>query len=168
MLRSPAFFPAFLLALATLPVPAGAQFSIFGLSADLTMVIAPLARGNKATVSVEVIAKENVDARRIYVQVRCNESVEIENYSIAAEKNQPSRTVKVKSDATIVDREYTLITSQKYTKGQVATVKGEIEIPSSFPPSFNGKLSRVRCEARAGLDILGNDPNSPWQEVIVH
>jgi hypothetical protein len=168
MMRTQCLCAAALLALDAYAGSAAAQFSIFGLSADLTMVIAPLARANKAAVSVEIVAKNDVDARRIYVQIHCDEVVDIESYTIPSEKNQPARTIRVKREETIADREYTLITSQKYTKGQTATVKGEIDVPPNFPPSYDGKISRVKCRARAGLDIPGNDPNSPWQEVIVH
>ena len=58
MLRTRSTCLAALLALAVPAGPAAAQFSIFGLSADLTMVIAPLARGNKAAVSVDIVAKD--------------------------------------------------------------------------------------------------------------
>lgn len=154
------------------PSPAAAQFSIFGTSADLNLKIDPLVRGGKAAVVVDVLVRRAVSADRVYVELRCSEVINIDDYTVAAERDQgkvktPERKIKVSRQDVVELKDYTIATNQQYVANTTQQLKGEIEVPAGFPISAKGRMFQVKCEARSGLSIFGNDPNSSWQDVEI-
>lgn len=149
--------------------PASAQISIFGTSADLNLQIDPLVRGGKSAVTINILARRAVSADNVYVELRCTETVEIDSYRVPPEqgkKDSKERTIKVRHQENIESRVIPLAQNQQYPANTTQQVKGEIEIPAAFPIAAKGKHFTLKCEARAGLSVRGNDPNSAWQEVV--
>ena len=149
---------------------ATAQISIFGSSADLNLKIEPLERGAKSAVTIDVLAKKAISPRRVYVEMRCTETVEIDDYAVPSEpgkKDEPAKKIKVRKHETVESKEFEIAGIQQLLANSTHQFKGEIEIPKSFPITTKGKMFRVTCEVRSGLDITGNDPNSPWQNVAI-
>lgn len=149
--------------------PAMAQFSVFGTSADLNLQIDPLVRGGKTSVTVNVLARRAVSANNVYIELRCRETIEIDSYKVPPEqgkKDSKERTIKVRVQETVESRVIPIAQNQQYLANTTHQVKSEIEIPAAFPVPAKGKHFDVKCEARAGMSVLGNDPNSSWQEVV--
>lgn len=146
-----------------------AQFSVFGTSADLNLQIDPLVRGGKTGVTVNILARRAVSADNVYVELRCRETIQVDNYKVPPEqgkKDSKERVINVRQQETIESRIIPLAQNQQYPANTTHQVKSEIEIPAAFPVPAKGKHFEVKCEARAGLSVRGNDPNSAWQEVI--
>ncbi len=148
-----------------------------GGAAAVTFSMDAPSRGNKSAVVIEVTARQAVKARRIYVQLRCAEIVEIANYGVPAETDQKdqkskaaekSKTVNVRKEESCFSKEFTLAGAQDLQANSTQKFQGEVELPGQVPPSYKGKNARIKWEARAGVDLAGNDPDSRWQEIDVN
>lgn len=158
--------PAFALGLS---LPVDAQISIFGSSADLNLQIDPLVRGGKSAVTVNILARRAVSASNVYVEVRCKETVHVPDYRVPPEqgkKDSKERRIDVRFEDMVESRVIPIAQNVQYPANTTNQVKGEIEIPAAFPVPAKGKHFELKCEARAGLAVFGNDPNSSWQDVV--
>ena len=165
-----------------LPTAATAQGllqKLTGGAAAVTLTIAAPARGSKAAALVQVTARQAVKPRRIYLQLRCTEIVEIANYGVPTEteqkekdkeqkKAEKAKTVNVKKEESCFYKEYTLAGAQDLQANASEKFAGDVDIPDRVPPTYKGKNARIKWEARAGVDLAGNDPDSGWQEIDVN
>ena len=156
-------------AMAATPLPSQAQ-AILALDATNSFV-----RGGTSTVAVNVSVKAKpVSFHRLYVKVRCKELIDL-TYTLPEEKEEkgkkaaPGKSVSIKREEILFEKEIPFIIEKEYAAGSSSTVKAQIEIPVQLPPTARGKLSQIKWEAEAQGDVVGKfwDATSGWQEVTV-
>jgi hypothetical protein len=144
------------------------------LGARLTVSIPDATRGKKTTAIVDVTPTRAINARRVYLELRCTEIVEIGGYGLPAESDQKgkapekTKTVNVKKEESLFSQEFTVAGPQALAANTSQKFQAEIEIPGHLPPTFKGKNARVKWEARGAVDVRGLDPGSSWQEIQVN
>ena len=151
------------------PFPSHAQ-AILSLDAAHSLV-----RGSTSTIVLNVSVKAKaVSFHRLYVKVRCKELIDL-TYSLPDEKDEkgkktaPGKTISVKREEILFEKEVPFIIEKEYAPGSQNTVKAQIEIPIQLPPTARGKLSQLKWEAEAQGDVVGKfwDATSGWQEITV-
>ncbi len=153
---------------------------VTGGTADVTLTVGAARRSSKAPVTVDVaVGPDPISPKRVYVKLRCVEQVEIPKYALPKEgddKAEPGKvaapdakpkTVDVKAEECLFEKEFVLGPGREMAAKSTHKFEGQIELPAHLPPSFNGKLARVKWTALAGLSTSINDPDSGWQEVSV-
>jgi hypothetical protein len=160
---------AFAAAMLAAPLPSYAQ-AILALDAANSLV-----RGGTSTIVLNVSVKAKaVSFHRLYVKVRCKELVDL-TYSLPDEKDEkgkktaPGKTISVKREEILFEKEVPFIVEKEYAPGSHNTVQAQLEIPIQLPPTARGKLSQIKWEAEAQGDVVGKfwDATSGWQEVTV-
>lgn len=132
-------------------------------------------RGDASTVVVRLSIKSKaVSFHRLYVKLRCREIIDLTHQipEVKDDKGKtttPAKTVTVKREETLLNREFPLDTIKEYPPGSTHTIKAQIELPNSLPPTARGKLSQIKWEAEVTGDVVGKfwDANSGWQEITV-
>jgi hypothetical protein len=164
-------------ALAALLLAMPAQGQLFQSRANLSLDAAEIDRGTKSTVTVNLsVGTKPITLRRLSVRVRGREIVDL-SYAIPEEKDEkgkqlyPSRTVNVRKEEVIFDKEYTVVAGQELAARSHHKFSGDIELPAHLPPSFKGRNASIRWEASAVTDMpggfLGVDPSTSWVEIAV-
>ena len=156
-------------AMLAVPFPSHAQ-AVLSLDAANSLV-----RGSTSTIVLNVSVKAKaVSFHRLYVKVRCKEFIDL-TYSLPDEKDEkgkktaPGKTISVKREEILFEKEVPFIIDKEYAPGSQNTVKAQIEIPIQLPPTARGKLSQLKWEAEAQGDVVGKfwDATSGWQEITV-
>ena len=106
-------------------------------------------RGNKSAVVIEVTARQSVKARRIYVQLRCAEIVEIANYGVPAETDQKdqkskaaekSKTVNVRKEESCFSKEFTLAGAQTSRPTRPRSSRARSNFRARFHPPTRERM----------------------------
>jgi len=151
------------------PLPSHAQ-AILAFDAANSLV-----RGNTSTIVLNLSVKAKpVSFHRLYVKVRCKEIIDL-TYTLPDEKDEKGKksasgkTISVKREEILFEKEVPFIIDKEYTPGSHNTVKAQLEIPIQLPPTARGKLSQIKWEAEAQGDVVGKfwDATSGWQELTV-
>jgi hypothetical protein len=159
----------FAIAFLAAPVPGEAQ-AILALDAANSLV-----RGSTSTIVLNVSVKAKaVSFHRLYVKIRCKESVDL-TYTLPDEKDDkgkktaPGKAISVKREEILFEKEVPFVVEKEYAPGSHNAVKAQIEIPIQLPPTARGKLSQIKWEAEAQGDVVGKfwDAASGWQEIPV-
>ncbi|HEU4380924.1 MAG TPA: hypothetical protein VFR73_20330 [Hyphomicrobiaceae bacterium] len=159
----------FAVAVLAAPLPSHAQ-AILSLDAANSFV-----RGSTSTIVLNLSVKAKaVSFHRLYVKVRCKELVDL-TYTLPEEKDEkgkkaaPGKTVSVKREEILFEKEVAFVVDPEYAPGSHNTLKSQLEIPIQLPPTARGKLSQIKWEAEAQGDVVGKfwDATSGWQEVVV-
>lgn len=149
--------------------------SITGGAADISLKLDDAKRGGKIPVAVNVtVMSEAINPSRVYIEVRGSENIAIQDYKLPDEKDAKGqvvpgsgKSIDVKHENNVYQKEFTLTQGQALEARSHHTFTGEIELPADAPPTCAGKCATISWQARAGLDMRGNDPNSPWQTIKV-
>lgn len=146
--------------------------------ANLSLDTKEVDRGQKSAVVVNLsVGKKAITLRRLSVRVRARELIDL-SHTIPEEKDAngkqifPSRTVNVRKEEVIFDKEFTVVTGQELEAGSHHKFSGDIDLPAHLPPSFKGRLASIRWEASATADMPGGwlglfDPSTSWMEIAV-
>ena len=148
----------------------GALRKVTGGAAQVEIAVENAVRGGKAKVTIDVkVGSEAVKAKRVYVNVRAQEIVDIPRYSAPSQPGATgSHTIHVRADETVFSQEFVIADGQELAANTTAQFTGEIAIPSSALPSLIGQIVKVQWQASAGLDVAwSTDPSSGWKDVIV-
>ena len=155
------------LVLTSQPSVAQAVLSIDGSS--------PFVRGGASTVAVKLAVKSKaVSFHRLYVKFRCRELIDFthavpEEKDDKGKKTTAAKSINVKREETLFERQVPLEIAKEYEPGSTHTVKAQIELPSNLPPTARGKFSQIKWEAEVVGDVVGKfwDANTGWQEITV-
>jgi hypothetical protein len=146
-----------------------AKSNLTGDWATVTLQAEPVTRGGTLQLSSTVTVKSNdISVEKVLFEVRCEEIVELNNVH-CSEYGSGSQTFQGNASATesVFDKETSVASAVQLAAGSTSTYTGEIAIPASAPPAFDGRNARYEWQARARLDMKGNDPDSGWQRIDV-
>ncbi|CAN5783917.1 hypothetical protein BH11MYX2_BH11MYX2_31750 [soil metagenome] len=125
-----------------------------GGGATVTATVTDARRAATATVVVEATAHTNMKISSVYVLVRATSTRETNHRGAVSDET-----------TTVYEEKHYLAAEQELVEGQSYTWRGQVSIPEQLfsSPGHRLRFSGHDWEARAGLDVVGNDPDSGWQ-----
>lgn len=140
----------------------GMKNALTGGAAEVTVEVSEAPLGGEVTVRVTAQARADFNVRRIYVQVRAVEGALVEDIDVARDGRVFRETVE--GEMCTHDFQVELMEEAALSEGQTYTWDLGFVMPEDALPSFTGRSIRNTWMIRAGLDALGNDPDSGWVE----
>ncbi|HEY4058758.1 MAG TPA: hypothetical protein VGM39_19225 [Kofleriaceae bacterium] len=114
--------------------------------------------GLPSKVHVQAVVHDDMKSNGSYVEVR-------------ATLTRTHMQRGVEADETSIEYENKIYVSgaEPLVAGQTYEWSGQVTLPIEEHRTGEGRTSYMRCrwELRAGLDVLGNDPDSGWQSFDV-
>ncbi len=104
---------------------------------------------------------------RVYLYIRGEESVEVQDKDIVRDKDGDSqtRTETVRVSHTTFEHQLTVAPAGQIAENATQEWTIEVKIPENAPAPFKGKFTQHYYEVYAGLDCWGNDPDSGWAKL---
>jgi hypothetical protein len=137
---------------------------VTGGAALVQVRVGTVRRGEPVTVQVHATMKASTRVNAVYVVVRAVERCQVRD---ADYDDGHRRTELVRGRRISFEHRVALAGAQDLQDGQSYAWSGQLEIPISANPSFNGRIIDHEWELAAGLDMAGNDPDSGWQRFTV-
>ena len=141
----------------------GAVQAVTGGSASVRVSVGEATIGQPFTVHVEATAKADVELSAVYVMVRAKEFADVRDVEYDHAEGRHHIEYIEASHQTFNQR-YEIASASTLSDGETKTWSGEICIPDSANPSFEGEMISHRWSVMAALDAYGNDPDSGWQQ----
>jgi len=149
----------------------GALRKVTGGAAEVEITVAEAKRGTKAKVTVDVqIGSAAVKAKRIYVNLRASEVIDLPRYSAPSQPGAQagSSIIHVQSNEQVFTQEFAIAEAKELAAGSTQQFTAEIDIPANQLPTLTGKNVRIQWQASAGLDVAwSTDPSSGWKDITV-
>jgi hypothetical protein len=136
--------------------------------ADVTVDVASAARGGTMQATATVAVKEQaISIEGIVVELQCVEQIDIPNAHVHSSFGSTSNsgTGRATSSEALFDVEVKAAPAQELAAGATLTAAATIDIPSTAPPTFQGRYARYEWQVRARVEMGGNDPDSGWQSL---
>lgn len=102
---------------------------------------------------------QDVKYSKVYIKIEGVEQVEMED------KENNNR--KVRASAKTVDLIFTVAPAGVLAANESGEWSIDVELPQTATPEFKGQFTRHFYRIWAGLDTVGNDPDSGWQEIVM-
>lgn len=123
-------------------------------------------------VTVKAVVKEaSIKVNRVYLQVRGEEEVVVDDVPLAKEVEQNGeRLVRVEKEnlRRVVEtwsHEFDVAGTQTLAANSEHEWVQEVNLPANALPSYHGRKASHQWKLYAGLDTRGNDPDSGWVTV---
>jgi hypothetical protein len=139
-----------------------AKNAVTGGAANVTLEIGQAARGEVATMKITATAKANLNAKKVYIIVRAVEEAVVEDYDTGRGR-ETVRGEHVSHEMTV-----DVAGQTEMTEGQTQSWDAQVQLPAGAGSSYHGRIIRHVWKAQAGLDTVGNDPDSGWIEFTVN
>jgi len=141
----------------------GAVQAMTGGGATVNVTVGEASIGRPFIVNVEATANADIELSAVYVIVRANEFADVRDvgYQHADEWH---RIDHIEASHQTFKQRFDIASGCTLSDGETKTWSGEIRIPESANPSFDGEMISHRWAVMAALDAYGNDPDSGWQE----
>lgn len=130
----------------------------------------PVSRGGILKATADVTVKNTaITIEGVIVEVRCEEIIDIANATVYDNNSSTARSATGRATAseTVAALEVKAAGPQELAAGSSSTYTADIPIPTTAPPSMDGRNARYEWQIRARLDMKGNDPDSGWQTLQV-
>jgi hypothetical protein len=133
----------------------------------------PVVRGGSVKATTDVTVKgSDISVEKVILEIRCEEIIDIPNATLYPNDRNSSSSLntsqgRATGSETVVDKEVVAAGATDLAAGSTSTYTAEIPIPTSAPPSMDGRNARYEWQIRARLDMKGNDPDSGWQTLQV-
>jgi hypothetical protein len=137
--------------------------------ADVTIAFDSVARGGSVTATTDVTVKtQAISIEGVVIEVQCEEIIDVPSASVYDNDGTSSgNTRRATNTETVVTKEIKVSGAAELEAGSTTTFTGELPIPASAPPSFDGRFARYEWKIRARVEMKGNDPDSGWQPLHV-
>jgi hypothetical protein len=139
-----------------------AKNAITGGAANVSLEIGEGQRGQPVSLRITANAKANLDAKRVYVIVRALEEAVIENYQTGNGKET------IREEEVAHEIKLDVAGATKMVEGENQIWEANVQLPMGAASTYRGKMIRHTWKAQAGLDTVGNDPDSGWVEFNVN
>lgn len=139
-----------------------AKNAITGGAAKVYISSTPVSLEDPFVVTVKaIIGDADVKADRVYLYVKSLEEISIEGYNIdiddaADDVLHDEETLRIEMDVT---------GAQVLSANETYEWEAEVTLPSHAKPQYRGTNCKHVYYAYAGIDALGNDPDSGWVEI---
>lgn len=145
-----------------------AKSNLTGDWADVSLQTEPATRGGTLQlVGTVTVKSQAVQAERIVLEVSCAEIVELRGVQFTEANGSQLTRGSASETVSLFDLEHVASGPVELASGSTTTYTGAIAIPDHAPPSFDGRNARYEWQARARIDMKGNDPDSGWQRITV-
>jgi hypothetical protein len=145
--------------------------SLTGDWANVTISFEPVGRGGTLQASTTVTVKDQpISVEGVVIEVRCEEIIDIPNatvYENNSTSSLSSGTHRATNSETVVTKEARVSGPVELAGGSSTTYSGEVVIPTTAPPTMQGRFARYEWQVRARVEMKGNDPDSGWQSFNV-
>lgn len=118
------------------------------------------ARGETLWVTVEAQAEANCKVDKVYLNIRCREEADVVDRD--RDSDGATRRETIRGRETVYKQTHEISGPVEIEAGKGMAWQRGITLPDDALPSVKGKMIRVVWELEAGLDMLGNDPDSGW------
>jgi hypothetical protein len=139
--------------------------------ADVTIQFEPVGRGGTLSASTTVTVKDQaISIDGVVIEVRCEELIDIPSatvYENNSSTSMSSGTHRATSSESVVTKEAKVSGPAELAGGSSQTFSGEIVIPTTAPPTMQGRWARYEWQVRARVEMKGNDPDSGWKSFHV-
>lgn len=132
---------------------------VTGGGAEVNLEIDNVDRGTPIGFRVDAVAKTDLQVKAVYLLVRATEHAEF----YQRHEREVERAYHISFDDRIQ-----VAGPQQLKAGQSYAWEGEFTLPEDVGPSLYGEIIRHIWTAQAGLDTVGNDPDSGWLEFEVY
>lgn len=120
--------------------------------------------GEEVTVTVRVSPEQDLKFDAVYLLIQGHESASVEDTDYD-EDGTDYETVH--ESAMSYDVRIEIAPGGQLTQGQEQTFQGSFTLPTSVQPTFRGQIAKHIWRIQAGVDAMGNDPDSGWHEFDV-
>lgn len=100
---------------------------------------------------------QDVKYSKVYIKIEGVEQVDM--------KDKDNKSVS--ASAKTVDLIFTVAPAGVLAANESGEWNIDVELPQSATPEFKGQFTRHFYRIWAGLDTVGNDPDSGWQEIVM-
>jgi len=100
---------------------------------------------------------QDVKYSKVYIKIEGVEQVDM--------KDKDNKSVS--ASAKTVDLIFTVAPAGVLAANESGEWSIDVELPQSATPEFKGQFTRHFYRIWAGLDTVGNDPDSGWQEIVM-
>jgi hypothetical protein len=137
--------------------------------ATVAVQFEPVARGGTLKVTAEVIVKDQaISIDGVVIEVRCEEIIDIPDASVYDTGGAlSSGTRRATNSETVVSKEVKVSGAAELAAGSTTSFSGELPVPTTAPPTMQGRFTRYEWQVRARVEMKGNDPDSGWQSMQV-
>ena len=140
----------------------GAVRTMTGGGATITLSVGEATLGSPFVVRVSATANADIDVSAIYVQLRAVEHAEVRDVDYDYGEGR-QRIEYVEGTHTTYTEKFVIGDKVALQEGQTMTWEGEITVPDSANPSFDGHMISHQWTILGALDCFGNDPDTGWQ-----
>ncbi len=122
-------------------------------------------RGQPVPVRIRAVIEADLKASEIYLLLRGMEHAQVMDTD-----RKPGGGTKrelVRGKETSYETRIMVDGAQQLSKGEERVWDATITVPADGMPTLRGKMIRHVWEVQAGLDTVGNDPDSGWVEFDV-
>lgn len=139
--------------------------AITGGGAEVTVEVGEVSPDGDLPIRITALAKADVKAKRVYVQVQSIEAAIVEDIDVYRD----GRAVREQVEGQMItqDIHVDIAGECEIANGATEVWEGSIELPEDGAPSFYGHIIKHTWHIKAGLDTFGNDPDSGWIEFEV-
>ncbi len=145
--------------------------SLSGGAANVTLASEPVVLGSPFTINIlATIDDADVSARGVYLKIEGLEEVSIPREDVIYEDGiaDPARhRGRIRARARSFLMEYPIAEAGVLQADSTHEWPVEVTIPAQAIPIFEGRFSRHRIRAKAGIDCSGNDPDSGWVDLTM-
>ena len=145
--------------------------SLTGGAADVSLKAEPFVLGSPFTIVVSAtIDDQDVQSRGVYLKIEGLEEISIPREDVIYEDNNadPGRhRERIRARAQSFSMEYPVAEGGELKADSSHEWPVEVTIPNQAIPIFEGRFSRHRIRAKAGIDCSGNDPDSGWIDLTM-
>jgi len=135
---------------------------VTGGGAKVQLVVGPGALGQPISVTVRAqVAGAPLNVTKVYVLVRGHERVKL----TVRDRDDPGDRDRVDEGWESFRQEFPLTGPLELAAESEHEWVGEITIPPTCQPSYEGRNATHTWQFQAGLDVRGNDPDSGWVDV---
>lgn len=139
--------------------------AITGGAAKVTVEVQGKSRMEPFHVVVRATAEADLKVKRVYLIVRGVEQASVHNIDVAQGNSTRRQTVTGETERVRV--EVDIAGAQDLKQGEGYTWEGQVQLPAGALATFAGDTIRHVWTIQAGLDAVGNDPDSGWVEFEV-
>jgi hypothetical protein len=139
--------------------------------ASVSIQFEPVGRGGTLKASTSVTVKDQaISVDGVVIEVRCEEIIDIPNATVYENNSSTSigtGTHRATNSEAVVTKEAKVSGPAELAGGSTTTYSGELVIPTTAPPTMQGRFARYEWQVRARVEMKGNDPDSGWQSFQV-
>jgi len=137
----------------------GAKDALTGGGANVNVQVGQVSLREAFDVTVQASSTGNdVKYSKVYIKIQGVEECEVED---------GDSKKKVRGSAKTIDLVETVAPAGVLGANESDEWTIQVQLPQSATPEFKGKFTRHYYRIFAGLDTVGNDPDSGWQEFVV-